>query len=152
GSLVADGHRQGQVVFGELDRQAVAIDDVAGVGGRVEVDDAERLVPALHRYADRLADAEPDDALPGAEAAVLGGVGDQHALLLAEDVVRDGAAEGDAFRAGGGGAPANRLRLELVGGGVVQHDAAPVRPDRAEDQLHDPLEELVEVEDVADGL
>ena len=47
---------------------------------RVEIEHAERLVPALHRHADHLANAEADDALAGVEAFVLGGVGDQHAL------------------------------------------------------------------------
>ena len=52
-------------------------------------------MPALHRHADHLADADADDALAGGEALVAGRVGDEHALLLAQDVVDDGAADGD---------------------------------------------------------
>ena len=49
-------------------------------------------------------------------------------------------------------APADGLGLQLAAVGVAQHDAAAVGLDRAEDQLHDAVEQLIEVEDVADGL
>src|SRR5262249_28501956 len=44
------------------------------------------------------------------------------------------------------------LRLQLTGVGVEQHDAAAVRLQGAEDQLHDAVQQLGNVDDVADGL
>ena len=49
-------------------------------------------------------------------------------------------------------APADGFRLELTGVRSAEHDAAPIRLDGAEDQLHDPLEKLIQVENMADGL
>src|SRR5262249_33945519 len=74
GRLMADGDGQGEVVTRELDRRTGSAEGrVARAAARVKVDHAERLVPALHRHADRLADTEANDTLPGAETLILGG-------------------------------------------------------------------------------
>src|SRR5207249_5863205 len=140
----------GPVVFGKL--AAAAQHRLAGPGTGIDVQDAQGLVPAGHRHADHLADADAEDALAGAEALVLGGVRDQDALLLADDVVDDGAADLQAFARRLVAAPAHRLGLQLAAVGVAEHDAAAVGLDGAEHQLQDPLEQVVEVEDVADRL
>ena len=49
-------------------------------------------------------------------------------------------------------APANGFRLELAAVRIAKHNATPVRLDGTEDQLHDPFQKLVQVENVADGL
>ena len=130
----------------------------------VEIEHAERFVPALHRHADDLADAVADDALHGLKALVAGRVGHEQPLLLAQHVIHDRAADGDLFLAVDAIAPAQRLGLKLgaIQHGrsgrclahrrLAQHDAAAVGVEGAKDQLQDALEELIEVEDVADGL
>ena len=119
---------------------------------RVEVEHAERLVPALHRHADHLADAEADDALPGVEALIAARRRRPARPAFLEHVVHDRPAQGDLLLVIDLLAPADGLGLELAGVVVAQHDAAAVGVDGAEDQLHDALEQLIEVEDVADGL
>ena len=139
---------------------------IAARRARVEVEDAERLVRPLHRHADDLAHAEAHDALHRLEALVAGRVRDEHALLRLQDVFHDRAADRHLFLLLRAVAPAQRLRLKLlhvqrpvvfgagrvVGGGVPQHDAAAVGVEMAEDQVHDAVEQLIEVENVADGL
>jgi len=114
-------HRQGRLV-GDRDgeRQVVGRETTPLLQShfptgdlRVEVEDTERLVAPLHRHADHLADAELDDAAAGVEPGVLGRVGKQHPLLLAEHPVDDRPAQEDLLlmlRL----PPANRPRLRLV--------------------------------------
>ena len=96
-----------------------------------------------------------------------GGVGNENALLLAEDVVHDGAADGDLLlrltpsrqRTAFGSSSAcrawrgiSRPAAAPSGRGGAQHDAAAIGFDRPEHQLQDAVEQLLEVENVADGL
>src|SRR5262249_30242694 len=88
----------------------------------------------------------------GVEALVLRGVVDQDALFFLEDIVHDRPADRDLLVAVDLFTPADRLGLVLATVGVAEHDAAAVGADRFEDQLHDPFEELIGVQDVAGGL
>ena len=92
------------------------------------------------------------DALPAAETVVSCRIRHQHALLFAQHVVHDGAAERDLLVAVDAGPVAYRLRLELAGFRVAEHDASAVRLNGLERQLHDPFQQRVDVEDVADRL
>src|SRR5947208_16197286 len=67
-------------------------------------------------------------------------------------MVHNRSADGDLLQTIGASAPANRLRLKLAGVVIAQHDAATIRLDGIEDQVHDLLEQLIEIEDMADGL
>ena len=150
GGLVSNGDRQFEVVLGKLAGRVLVDDDVAGRAEGIEINHAQRLVAALHRHAHRLADAEADDALARVEALVLGRVRHQDALLLAQHIVHDRAAQGKLLLGGQSLPPANGLRLELIAVAGPEHDAAAVGLDGAEDQVHHPFQELIEIEDVAD--
>src|SRR5262249_9914131 len=97
--------------------------------------------------------------------------GNENALLLTQDVIHDGPADGDLFPAIEAIAPAHRFRLKLGTVGyewntrsarasrvgcvcrrVTQHDAAAIGVEMAKDQLQDALQELIEIENVANGL
>src|SRR5207245_15288 len=110
-----------------------------------EIKHTQGFVPAFHGDADGLVDAEAHNALPGMEALVAAGVGYQDALLLAKNILDDGAAQGDLLLRVSALAPADGFRLELARIRSAEHDTAPIRLDGAEDQLHDPLEKLIQV-------
>src|ERR1044071_9411004 len=114
------------MIFGKLGLGLALFDHLPRVRVRVEVEHAERLVPALHRHADGLADAEPHDALTRGEAVVAGGIRHQNALLFAQDVLHDSPANADLFVPADAPAIANRLRLELPSVRVAQHHATTV--------------------------
>ncbi len=61
---------------------------------RVDVDHAHHVVAALHRHADRLANAQLHNAGGGVPALVLAGVAGEHALVVLHHVVEDGLADG----------------------------------------------------------
>ena len=72
--------------------------------------------------------------------------------LRCDDVVQDRLADRDLFVGADRLCELRRtLRLELLGVRVDQHDAAAVGLDPLEDQLHDAVEQLVDVLRVADG-
>src|SRR5262249_16084096 len=114
GSLVADGDGQRQVVLVEFRVDFGSMDDLMDAAARVQVDDAEQFVPALHRHADRLADAEADDALAALEAGVPSGIRDKNSLLFAQDVIHDGPADNDLLVTLRRIAPADGFRLEAA--------------------------------------
>ncbi len=105
-----------------------------------------------------------NDALHGLKALVAGHVGNENALLLAQHVIHDRPADGDLLLAIDAVAPAQRLGLKLRAiergrlrsrlgrGSVAQHDAAAISVKIAEDQFENAFEQLIEVEDLADGL
>ncbi len=108
----------------------------------------------MHGDADRLADAELDDALRRVPALVLLGVAGEHAFLVLHDVVEDRAADVHVLgvaRLAVGFAVAADAGTKLAGLAIDEHDAAAVGLDPFEDQLHDAAQELVDVERVADG-
>ena len=166
--LVGHGAGQEQMFAAELVRGLAgregAAERIARRGAGVEIEHAERFVPALHRHADDFADAVANDALHGLEALVAGHVGHENALFLAQHVIHDGPADGDLLLAIDAVAPAHRLGLKLgaiENSGpwarlgrrrVAQQDAAAVGVEVAKDQFEDAFEELIEIEDVADGL
>ena len=90
--------------------------------------------------------------MPGVETLVLAGVGEQHALLFAEDVIDDGAAYVDAILVASAAAPADSFWLQLPAAVVAQHDAAAVGLDGAKHEFENALQEIVQIEDVADRL
>ena len=100
GRLVADGDHQLQVVLGEL-VGAAALEDLLGRGRGVDVDRADHPVAALHRHADRLANAHPHDAGRRVPSLVLPGVAGQHAFVSLRHVVEDRLADGDLARRSG---------------------------------------------------
>ena len=127
------------------------LDQLLGRGGGVDVDRAHHVVAALHGHADRLAHAHLHDAAAGVPAVVLPGVAGQHALVPLDHVVENRLADGDPLVGADALARAADLRLKRLAGRVHQHDAAAVGLDPLEDQLHDPLQQLVDVQRVADG-
>ncbi len=165
GRLVGDGDGQRQVVAGKLARQTARRQPDRRRAG-IEIQHAERLVSALHGHADHLANPRADDALHRLKPLVAQGVGNENSLLLAQHVIDDRSADGELLVLIGALAPADRLGLELTGGdrtrvksGAVlerrlraQHDAAAIGLERLEDQFEDALQQLIEVESVADGL
>ena len=150
GRLVADGDHQLQVVFGELVGAAL-LDALLGAGRGVDVDHADHVVAALHGHANRLADAHLHDAAGGIPAVVLPGVAGQHAFVPLDHVVENRLADGDFLVGADALASAADLGLQQFCRRVHQHDAAAVGLDPLEDQLHDPLQQLVDVQRVADG-
>src|SRR5205823_1247740 len=152
GGLVRNGDGEGQMVLREFPRGILAGDDFAGAALRVEIKHAQGFVPAFHGNTDSLVDAEAHNTLPGIEALVAAGIGYQDALLLSKDILDDGAAQGDLLLRANALAPAHGFRFELARVPIAKHDATSIRLDGADDQLHDPLEKLVQVKNVADGL
>ena len=73
----------------------------------------------------------------------------KHAFVPLDHVIEDRLADGDPPVGVGALAGAADLRLEGLVQRVHEHDAAAVRLDPLEDQLHDPLEQLVDVQRVA---
>jgi hypothetical protein len=145
GRLVADGDEELQVVVAEHGRAR----RVAGERGRgVDVDRPHHAVAALHRHADRLADAGANDAVAGGEAVVVACVAGDHALAAGHHVVEDRAAHDQLPAVAKPVAPGPRR--QSAAGGIDEHDAAPVGRHPVEHEVEDPAEELVDVERVAD--
>ena len=92
--LVPDGDHQLQVVLGEF-RRAALLDHLLRRGRGVDVDRADHVVAALHRHADRLADAHLQDAAGRVPAVVEPGVARDHAFVLLDHVVEDRLADVD---------------------------------------------------------
>ena len=105
----------------------------------------------MHGNADRLADPHPHDARRRVPAVVLAGVAGQHALVLLHHVVQDRLGNGDLLLGADALAGAADLGGQLLGVRVQEHHAAAVGLDPLEDQIHDPLQELVDVQRVAHG-
>ena len=107
-------------------------------------------MPARHRYANDLADAELHDAAAVVEAGIFRRIGEEHTLLLAQNPVDDGPTQENLLFVLWL-LPSNgpRLRLPLV---ARQHHAAAVGWDRTEDEFEETVEELRHVEDMADCL
>ena len=150
GRLVADGDHQLQVVLGELVGPAL-LDQLLGRGRGVDVDGARprRSGPAWARRSPR---GRPSArCCRRAPAVVLPGVAGQHAFVPLDHVVEDRLADRDPLVGADALARAADLRLQRFGGRVQQHDAAAVGLDPLEDQFHDPVQQLVDVQRVADG-
>ena len=147
--LMGDGHHQVQVVLAELGGAPLA-DELLGTGRRVDVDHADHVVAPLHGDANRLADAELQDADRRVPALVLARVAGNDPLVLLQHVVDDRL--GDRH-------PVVRSHL-LTGAAdfgnerlfhrVHEHDAAAVGLDPFENVVHDPLQQLVDVRRLAD--
>ena len=168
GGLVRHGAGQKQMFAGELVRRFATrnsgAERIARRRAGIEIEHAERFMAALHRHADDLADAVADDALHGLKALVARHVGHEKPLFLAQYIIHEGAADGDFFLAVDAMPPAQRLGLKLgaIQHGrsgrclahrrLAQHDAAAVGVEVAKGHLQDALEELIEIEDLADGL
>ncbi len=148
--LVRDGDHQFQVVFVEAMR-GVLYERVDGRSRGVDVDHAHQVIAALHGHADRLADSCADDARRRIPAVVLLGVAGNHALALFHYIVEDRLADRHPLWRPGVAPHPLDFRLELPGLGTDQHDAAAVGFDEFEDQLHDAMQQLVDVQSVADG-
>ena len=61
----------------------------------VDVDHADHVVAALHRHADRLADAHLQDARGRVPAVVVAGVAGEHAFVALDDVIENRLADRD---------------------------------------------------------
>ena len=130
---------------------AALADDLLGRGRGVDVNHADHVVAALHGHAHRLADAHLQDAGRRVPAVVLAGVAGEHAFVPLQHVIEDRLADGDLLVGGHALAGAAHLGLELLGLRIDEHDAAAVGLDPFENQFHDPLQQLIDVQRVADG-
>ena len=149
---MGDGDGQREMVLAELAETRVALGRLVVGRLRIEVQYAEGFVPPLHRHADDLADAKLEDAFSAEETFVARGVRDQDPDMFLHDMIDDGARKREFFLPIFFLAPAQGFRLQLAGFLIVQEDAATVRLDGAEDQFQNAPEQLIEVEDHADGL
>ena len=83
------------MVLGEAAGGAALLDDLLGRDRGVDVDRADHVVTALHRHANRLANAQFQDAGRRAETIVLPGVAGEHALVPLQDEIEDRLADRD---------------------------------------------------------
>ena len=137
-----------------MNRRGVAapLEDLLGRSRGVDVNHADHVVTALHRHANRLANAQFHDAGARAEAIVLPGVAGEHALVPLDDEIEDRLADRDLVAAVAGvvaGPP--HAGIESLRVRIEEHDAAAVGLDPLENQLHDAVEQLVDVQRMADG-
>ena len=139
--LVRDGHGELQVVVGEFrcGRSAAV---------RIEEERADHLVAAAHRHAKYLADVVPRDALAAAEPIVGCRVGNENPLAFAHDVFDDGTADAEGFRNAAITCP-HRLRHRHARLGIDDHETTLIGVGRMQDQAHDPFEQFIDIEDVA---
>ena len=149
--LMGDGDHQLQMFLGKLVLVSQLLDHALRRGRSVDIDHAHHVVATLHGHADRLADAHLHDAGRVVPALVLAGVAGQHSLVVLQDVVQDGLADRNLLARFEALPSVPHLGLKLLGLLVEQHDAAAVGLDPIEDQLHDAIEQLIDVERMADG-
>ena len=78
--LMGDGDHQLEMLLRELVGRAL-LQDALRRERRVDVDHADDVVAALHRHANRLADAQLQNAFGGVPAVVVAGVAGEHAFV-----------------------------------------------------------------------
>ena len=129
---------------------AAPLEDLLGRSRGVDVDHAHHVVTALHRHANRLANAQFHDAGARAETIVLPGVAGEHALVPLDDKIEDRLADRDLVAAVGVVAGPPHAGIESPRVRIEEHDATPVGLDPLENQLHDAVQQLVDVQRMAD--
>ena len=131
-------------------RRAALFEDLLGRSRGVDVDHADHVVTALHRHANRLANAQFHDVAAGLKRSSCRAslvstpsfrrMTKSRIVLLIVIRRRAGRRCGSAAR---GDRAAGLVRIE-------EHDATPVGLDPLENQLHDAVEQLVDVQRMAD--
>ena len=148
--LVGDGDHELQVLLRKLVGRAL-LQNAVGRERGVDVDHADDVVASLHRHTDRLANGELQDALRGVEPVVVAGVGREHAFVVFDDIIENRLRNGDPLVGLHAAAVATDLGHELLRLRVLEHDAAAIGVDPFKDHVHDPRQQLVDVERVAHG-
>jgi len=142
---VFDGHAGELSDGGEEAELVLGVGEVGDQG--VDVDDAEDFFPAADGDADGGADGEVVDGLAFHEALIGHGIGGEDAFFFGDDVLDDGLGDGDfsdlvlVTEADDAGVDAVGVLL------VDEGDEATVGAELFEGEVHDAVEDLVDVEE-----